>query len=65
MSTDWEKQAALQSLSERIRAGEFAANFEALQAELDALDDLLDARDRQQVLQYWFAVEKRDQGSAG
>lgn len=57
MPAEWERQAVIQELTERIKEGEFAGAFDSL---TEAIDDFgfLDDRERQQLLQYWMATER-------
>lgn len=57
MAQDWERQAVLQELTERITAGDFAGSYDQLRAALEAAS-LLSERDRQQLLQYWLSKER-------
>lgn len=57
MAADWEKEAVVQELTERITAGDFAGDFDALKQAVEA-SDLLSERDRQQLLQYWVSKER-------
>lgn len=62
MAEDWERQAVLQEITERITEGEFAGEFDDLKAALDETP-LLNERDRQQLLQYWVSKEREGGGS--
>lgn len=62
MAEDWERQAVLQEITERITEGEFAGEFDILKAVLDETP-LLTEWDRQQLLQYWVSKE-REGGSS-
>jgi hypothetical protein len=57
MAEEWERQAVIQELTERITQGDFAGAFDALTGEIDAVG-FLDDRDRQQLLQYWMSTER-------
>lgn len=57
MAADWEKEAVVQELTERITAGDFAGDFDALKQAVE-VSDLLSERDRQQLLQYWVSKER-------
>lgn len=57
MSTDWERQAVVEELTERITDGEFAGDYEHLKQVVERAD-LLSERDRQQLLQYWVSKER-------
>ncbi len=61
MAQDWERQAVLQELTEKITEGEFADSYEELKAALEA-SPLLSGRDRQQLLQYWLSKERESGG---
>lgn len=63
MALDWERQAVIDDLTERINQGAFDDAYEDLkQALADA--DALDERDRQRVVQFWLA-KQREKGRSG
>lgn len=61
---DWEREAFLQELTEKITDGVFAGDYDGLSAAM-AKTDLLSERDRQQLLQYWMAKERESGADAG
>lgn len=64
MALDWERQAVIDDLTERINQGAFDDAYEDLkQALADA--DALDERDRQRVVQFWLAKQREKGRSAG
>lgn len=62
MAEEWERQAVLQEITERITEGEFAGAYDDLKDELDSAQ-LLTERDRQQLLQYWVSRERESGAS--
>lgn len=57
MTADWERQAVVEDLTERITDGEFAGAYDELNEAVERAEVLSD-RDRQQLLQYWVAKER-------
>jgi hypothetical protein len=57
MALDWERQAVIDELSERINKGAFKDGFDDLKRALDESDALTET-DRQRVLQYWVAKQR-------
>ncbi len=65
MTADWERQAVVEELTERITEGEFAGAYDALKEAVERAEVLSD-RDRQQLLQYWVSKEReREQKKKG
>ncbi|MDX1616452.1 MAG: hypothetical protein R3300_19235 [Candidatus Promineifilaceae bacterium] len=64
MGTDWERQAVVEELTEKITEGEFAGDYEQLKAAVERAD-LLSERDRQQLLQYWISKEREREQQKG
>jgi hypothetical protein len=66
MALDWERQAVIDELTERINQGAFDDGYDELQRALDD-SDALSEPDRQRVLQFWVAKQRergRRSGSA-
>ena len=61
---DWEREAFLQELTEKITDGVFAGDYDGLNGAMEKTD-LLSERDRQQLLQYWMAKERESGTEAG
>lgn len=57
MGADWERQAVVEELTEKITEGVFAGDYEGLKSAVERAD-LLSERDRQQLLQYWVSKER-------
>lgn len=57
MTADWERQAVVEELTERITDGEFAGAYDELRKAVERAE-LLSDRDRQQLLQYWVSKER-------
>lgn len=57
MVQEWERQAVIDELTERIDRGEFVGGYEALKAILEGSDALTE-RDRQRVMQFWVSKER-------
>lgn len=64
MGTDWERQAVVEELTERITDGEFAGDYERLKRTVERAD-LLSERDRHQLLQYWMSKEREREQRKG
>ena len=63
MALDWERQAVIDELTQRINQGEFVDAYDALkQALADA--DALDERDQQRVVQFWLAKQREQSQNA-
>jgi hypothetical protein len=57
MALDWERQAVIDELTERINQGAFENNYGDLKRALEE-SDALSEPDRQRVLQFWVAKER-------
>ncbi|MGA9190572.1 MAG: hypothetical protein WBZ24_02485 [Anaerolineales bacterium] len=62
MALDWERQAVIDELSQRITQGAFDGAYDDLKRALDDSDALTES-DRQRVIQYWLA-KQREQGTS-
>ncbi len=63
MALDWERQAVIDELTQRINQGAFDDGYKDLKRVLDRSDALTEP-DRQRVIQYWLA-KQREAGRGG
>jgi hypothetical protein len=57
MPEEWERQAVLHELTERITTGEFGGNYDGLKRAIEQ-SGALDERDQQKLVQYWLSKER-------